>query len=60
MVELGIVGGRNSGKTTLVEALVHRLVKLNHSVATVKHTAHNHHLTSREKIPIATDRQAPE
>ncbi|MDH3890007.1 MAG: molybdopterin-guanine dinucleotide biosynthesis protein B [candidate division Zixibacteria bacterium] len=42
MVELGIVGGRNSGKTTLVEALVHRLVKLNHSVATVKHTAHNH------------------
>lgn len=42
MVELGIVGERNSGKTTLVEALVSRLAGLNYKVATVKHTAHDH------------------
>ena len=42
MVELGIVGGRNSGKTTLVEALVNRLTELSYNVATVKHTSHEH------------------
>jgi len=42
MVELGIVGGRNSGKTTLVETLVRNLVRLGYRVATVKHTAHEH------------------
>jgi molybdopterin-guanine dinucleotide biosynthesis protein MobB len=42
MVELSIVGDRNSGKTTLVEALVSRLAGLNYKVATIKHTAHNH------------------
>jgi len=42
MVELGIVGSRNSGKTTLVEALARSLVELGYRVATVKHTSHDH------------------
>ncbi|MCK4460796.1 MAG: molybdopterin-guanine dinucleotide biosynthesis protein B, partial [candidate division Zixibacteria bacterium] len=42
MVELGIVGGRNSGKTTLVETLAKSLVGLGYRVATVKHTSHDH------------------
>lgn len=42
MVELGITGSRNSGKTTLIEELVTRLTTLHYNVATVKHTAHNH------------------
>ncbi len=42
MVELGIVGDRNSGKTTLVEALARNLVELGYHVATVKHTSHEH------------------
>lgn len=42
MIELGIVGDRNSGKTTLVEALVSRLAGFNYKVATIKHTAHDH------------------
>jgi molybdopterin-guanine dinucleotide biosynthesis protein B len=42
MVELGIVGDKNSGKTTLMEALVNRLKQLRFNVATVKHTSHEH------------------
>lgn len=42
MIELGIVGDRNSGKTTLVGALVSRLKQLGYNVATVKHTSHEH------------------
>ena len=42
MVELGIVGSRNCGKTTLVEALAKSLVELGYRVATMKHTSHDH------------------
>ena len=42
MVELGIVGSRDSGKTTLVETLTKSLVELGYRVATVKHTSHDH------------------
>lgn len=42
MVELGIVGAKNSGKTTLIEELVARFCKLGLVVGTVKHSSHNH------------------
>lgn len=42
MVELGIVGAKNSGKTTLIEQLVRHLVEEGVRVATVKHTSHSH------------------
>lgn len=38
---VGIAGWKNSGKTTLVEKLVTRLVALGSSVSTVKHTHHD-------------------
>lgn len=37
---IGIVGWKNSGKTTLVERLVPILIRRGHRVATVKHTHH--------------------
>lgn len=42
MIEIGIVGGKNSGKTTLVETLLPFFVKSGLKVATIKHTAHRH------------------
>lgn len=42
MVELGIVGAKNSGKTTVLEQLVKYLVDDGLRVATVKHTSHAH------------------
>jgi molybdopterin-guanine dinucleotide biosynthesis protein B len=42
MVELGIVGARNSGKTTVIEKLVRHLSDDGLLVATVKHTSHGH------------------
>ena len=42
MVELGIVGSKNSGKTTVLEQLVKYLVNDGIRVATVKHTSHSH------------------
>ncbi|MCK5126069.1 MAG: molybdopterin-guanine dinucleotide biosynthesis protein B [candidate division Zixibacteria bacterium] len=42
MLELCIVGAKNSGKTTLIEELVHRLSTNGYKVATIKHTAHSH------------------
>ena len=42
MVELGIVGAKDSGKTTLIEHLVRYLVDNGIRVATVKHTSHSH------------------
>jgi len=42
MVELGVVGEKNSGKTTLIEALVRTLAERGYSVATIKHTSHRH------------------
>jgi len=41
-VEIGIVGSKNSGKTTLIEQPVEKIVKRGLRVATVKHTRHDH------------------
>lgn len=42
IVELGIVGARNSGKTTVIEKLIHYLVDKGIRAATIKHTSHVH------------------
>ena len=42
MVELGVVGSKNSGKTAVIEGLVSYLVGKGYQVATVKHTSHSH------------------
>ncbi len=42
MVELGIVGAKDSGKTTVIERLVRYLTEHGVRVATVKHTSHSH------------------
>lgn len=42
MVELSVVGARNSGKTAVVEGLVGYLASRGLRVATVKHTSHSH------------------
>lgn len=42
MVELGVVGAKNSGKTTVIEGLVEYLVGEKYRVATIKHTSHSH------------------
>jgi molybdopterin-guanine dinucleotide biosynthesis protein B len=42
MIELGIIGARNSGKTTLIEKLASMLSQRGLRVATVKHTFHSH------------------
>jgi molybdopterin-guanine dinucleotide biosynthesis protein B len=42
MVELGIVGAKNSGKTTVIEQLVRNLVENGVRPATAKHTSHSH------------------
>lgn len=44
-----IVGKKNSGKTTLVCDLVTLLTKQGYSVATIKHTHHNHELDTTGK-----------
>lgn len=42
MVEIGIVGAKNSGKTTLIEQLIPLFVQNGLEVATIKHTGHSH------------------
>jgi molybdopterin-guanine dinucleotide biosynthesis protein B len=42
MVELAVVGAKNSGKTTVIEGLVGYLVANGYRVAAVKHTSHSH------------------
>jgi len=42
MFELAVVGAKNSGKTTVIEALVRRLTAEGYRVATIKHTSHRH------------------
>lgn len=49
MVRLGIVGAQNSGKTTLVEQLIPRLLARGLRVDTIKHTAHKHHFDTPGK-----------
>jgi len=49
MIELGLVGARNSGKTTLMVELVRRLNRAGLRVATTKHTSHHHGFDTRGK-----------
>ena len=42
MVELAVVGAKNSGKTSVIEGLVGYLVGEGFQVATIKHTSHSH------------------
>ncbi len=42
MLEVCIVGAKNSGKTTLIERIVRLLTSQGKKVATVKHTGHDH------------------
>ncbi len=42
MIEFGIVGAKNSGKTTLLEQLIPLFVAKGLKVATIKHTGHAH------------------
>lgn len=42
MIELAVVGAKNSGKTAVIEGLVEYLVSKGFRVATVKHTSHSH------------------
>ncbi len=42
MVELAVVGARNSGKTTVIEALIGYLKAKGYRVGTIKHTSHSH------------------
>jgi molybdopterin-guanine dinucleotide biosynthesis protein B len=49
MVELAVVGAKNSGKTTVIEGLVSYLVGEGYRVATIKHTSHSHRFDTRGK-----------
>lgn len=42
MVELAVVGAKNSGKTAVIEGLVSYLVGQEYRVATIKHSSHLH------------------
>lgn len=44
-----IIGGKNSGKTTLVTELVSHLTQQGHRVGTIKHTHHHHELDAPGK-----------
>ena len=41
-IHINIVGQKKSGKTTLIQSLIHEMVSLGISVGTVKHTSHDH------------------
>jgi molybdopterin-guanine dinucleotide biosynthesis protein MobB len=49
MIEIGIVGAKNSGKTTLIEKMLNYLNGKGFRVATIKHTSHNHGFDIRGK-----------
>ncbi|MEE8576159.1 MAG: molybdopterin-guanine dinucleotide biosynthesis protein B [candidate division Zixibacteria bacterium] len=49
MVELSIIGGRNSGKTTLTVSLISNLTKLGYHVISVKHCGGEPHLDQQGK-----------
>ena len=49
MVELAIVGAKNSGKTTVIEGLVGYLVDKGCHVGTIKHTSHSHRFDAQGK-----------
>lgn len=49
MVEIAVVGAKNSGKTTVIEGLVSYLVDKGYRVATMKHTSHSHRFDTQGK-----------
>ncbi len=49
MYEIGIVGAKNSGKTTLLESLIPALAARGIKIATIKHTGHAHRFDSEGK-----------
>ena len=53
MVKIGIVGGKNSGKTTLIEQLIPLIKEAGLSVATIKHTAHSHSFDATNAVWIS-------
>lgn len=42
MFEIGIVGAKNAGKTTLIEEIISCLISDGYRVATIKNSAHRH------------------
>lgn len=49
MIEIGIVGSKNAGKTTLIEKLIGSLKDMGCKIVTVKHTSHKHTFDSPGK-----------
>jgi molybdopterin-guanine dinucleotide biosynthesis protein B len=49
MINLAIVGAKNSGKTAVMEGLVSHLTGKGYRVATIKHTSHRHRFDTRGK-----------
>jgi molybdopterin-guanine dinucleotide biosynthesis protein B len=49
MIELAIVGAKNSGKTTVIEGLIGYLVDNGCHVGTIKHTSHSHRFDTQGK-----------
>ena len=45
---VGIIGYKNSGKTTLIQALAHELAGRGHEVAVIKHTSHHLDLPGKD------------
>ena len=49
MFKIGIVGAKNSGKTTLIEKLILNITKMNLKIMTIKHTHHQHTFDTKGK-----------
>jgi molybdopterin-guanine dinucleotide biosynthesis protein B len=49
MYKIGIVGAKNSGKTTLIEKVINELSKRSINVMSIKHTAHQHNFDTEGK-----------
>jgi len=47
-VHINIAGKKNSGKTTLIQSLIHEMITLGINVGTVKHTSHGHEFDIKE------------
>jgi len=47
---VGIVGYKNSGKTTLTNALARELTGRGHQVAVIKHTSHHLDLSEKDTV----------
>jgi len=49
MYKIGIVGAKNSGKTTLIEKMIKELSKKSINVMSIKHTPHQHSFDTEGK-----------